>query len=136
MQCTQGPYKFLTFLQTQKNGKSSKNLRNENKKKMPSISIFCAHYASKLDYVCSLDGIQQPYFEYCSPLWDNCGNLLKGKLQRFQSRAGRVLTGANYDIHSADIIQTLSWDTLDARRLRAKSTLMYKILNDGHRAQP
>ena len=51
-------------------------------------------------------------------------------LQRFQSRAARVLTGANYDIRSADIIQTLSWDTLDARRLRAKSTLMYKILND------
>jgi len=40
-----------------------------------------------------------------------------------KSRAGRVLTGANYDIRSADIIQTLSWDTLDARRLRAKSTL-------------
>ena len=49
----------------------------------------------------------QPYFEYCSPLWDNCGKLLKDKLQRFQSRAARVLTGANYDIRSADIIQTL-----------------------------
>ena len=49
---------------------------------------------------------------------------------RFQSRAARVLTGANYNIRSADIIQTLSWDTLDARRLRAKSTLMYEILND------
>ena len=72
----------------------------------------------------------QPYFEYCSPLWDNCGKLLKDKLQRSQSRAARVLTGANYDIRSADIIQTLSWDTLDARRLRAKSTLMYKILHD------
>ena len=72
----------------------------------------------------------QPYFEYCSPLCDNCGKLLKDKLQRFQSRAARVLTGANYDIRSADIIQTLSWDTLDARRFRAKSTLLYKILND------
>ena len=70
----------------------------------------------------------QPYFEYCSPLWDNCGKLLKDKLQRFQSRAARVLTGVDYDIRSADIIQTLPWDTLDARRLRAKSTLMYKIL--------
>ena len=56
--------------------------------------------------------------------------LVSNKLQRFQSRAARVLTGANYDIRSADIIQTLSWDTLDARRLCAKSTLMYKILND------
>ena len=72
----------------------------------------------------------QPYFEYCSPLWDNCGKLQKDKLQRFQSRAARVLTGANYDIRSVDIIQALSWDTLDERRLRAKSSLMYKILND------
>ena len=56
----------------------------------------------------------QPYFEYCSPLWDNCGKLLKDKLKRFQSRAARVLTSANYDIRSADVIQTISWETLDA----------------------
>jgi len=72
----------------------------------------------------------QPYFEYCSPLWDNGGKSLKDKLQRFQSRAARALTGANYDIRSADIIQILSCNTLDARRHRAKSTLIYKILND------
>ena len=36
--------------------------------------------------------LAQPYFEYCSPLWDNCGKLLKDKLQRFQSRAARVLS--------------------------------------------
>ena len=59
-----------------------------------------------------------------------CGKLLKDKLQRFQFRAARVLSGASYDIRSADTIQTLSWDTLDARWLCAKSTLMYKILND------
>jgi len=74
--------------------------------------------------------LEQPYFEYCSPLWDNCGKLLNDKLQRFQSRAARVLNGANYDIRSADIIQILSWDALDERRLRAKLTLIYKILNN------
>ena len=58
-------------------------------------------------------------------------SLLKDKLQRFQSRAASVLTEANCDIRSADIIQTLSWAPLDARRLRAKSTLIYEILNDG-----
>ena len=36
--------------------------------------------------------LAQPYFEYCSPLWDNYGKLLKDKLQRFQSRAARVLS--------------------------------------------
>jgi len=59
-----------------------------------------------------------------------CEGRLKDKLHRFQSRAARAVTGANYNICTADIIQTLSWDTLDARRLLTKSTLMYKILND------
>ena len=52
-------------------------------------------------------GLVQPYFEYCSPLWETCGKLLKGKLRRFQSRAARVLTGASYDIRSADLIDSL-----------------------------
>ena len=57
-------------------------------------------------------------------------NYYKTSYKDFNLRAARVLTGANYDIRSTDIIQNLSWDTLDARQLRAKSTLMYKILND------
>lgn len=72
----------------------------------------------------------QPYLEYCSPLWGNCGKLLKDKLQRFQSRAARVITGASYDIRSAYILDSLGWETLDSRRKNAKSILMYKILND------
>ena len=47
-------------------------------------------------------GLDQPYFEYCSPLWETCGKLLKDKLQLFQSRAARVLRGASYDVRSAD----------------------------------
>ena len=55
---------------------------------------------------------------------------MKDKLQRFQSRAARVLTGASYDIRSADLIDSLSRQTLDDRRRCAKLILMYKILND------
>ena len=59
-----------------------------------------------------------------------CVKLLKDKIQRFQSRAARVLTGASYDIRSADLIDSRSWQTLDEYRRRcAKSILMYKILN-------
>ena len=67
-------------------------------------------------------GLVQPYFEYCTPLWDTCG--------RFRSRAARVRTGASYDTSSADLIDSLSWQTLDNRRCCAKSILMNKILND------
>ena len=43
------------------------------------------------------------YFDYCSRLWDMCGKLLKEKLQRFQSRAARVISGASYDTQSVDL---------------------------------
>ena len=47
----------------------------------------------------------QPYFDYWSPLWDNCGKLLPDKLRKFQSRAARVITGASYDVRSVDILK-------------------------------
>ena len=55
----------------------------------------------------------QPYFDYCSPLWDTCGKLLKDKLQRFQTRAARVILAANNDTHSVDLLNMLFWDTLE-----------------------
>ncbi len=72
----------------------------------------------------------QPYFDYCSTLWGNCGKSLKDKLQKFQSRAARVITGASYDVRSTDILTTLSWETLDNRRKKSKAVFMYKVLND------
>ena len=72
----------------------------------------------------------QPYFNYCSTLWGNCGKLLQDKLQRFQSRAARVITGASYDERSHDILNTQSWETLDNRINKSKAVFMYKVLND------
>ena len=34
----------------------------------------------------------QPYFDYCSVVWDGCGTTLAGKIQKLQNRAARVLT--------------------------------------------
>ena len=56
--------------------------------------------------------------------------LLKDKLQRFQTRAARVILGANHDTHSVHLFNMLSWDTLENRWSGAKPVLMYKILND------
>ena len=33
------------------------------------------------------NAIVLPYFDYCSPLWDNCWNTLKNRLQKFQNHA-------------------------------------------------
>ena len=70
----------------------------------------------------------QPYFDYCSSLWGNCSAYLKEKLQRFQNRARRIISGANYEINSADVLESLGWQTLEERRKRNKSIVMYRIL--------
>ena len=72
----------------------------------------------------------QPYFDYCSPLWDTCNKTLKDKLQKYQNRAARIIAGASYEIRSADVLQALEWEDLESRRIITKATLMYKILND------
>ena len=56
----------------------------------------------------------QPYFDYCSPLYDKT---LRDKLQMLQNRAARVIAGTRYDdrIRSSDLLQSLGWDTLHVR---------------------
>ena len=54
----------------------------------------------------------QPYFDYCSPFRDTCGKLLRDKLQKFQSRAARVVTGANYESRGRLMFLTHSRGTL------------------------
>ena len=79
------------------------------------------------------NAIIQPYFDYCSPLWDNCGIGLKDRLQKYQNRAVRVITGSTYDIRSSDLLEELNWKSLEERRKYQKSIFIYKILN-GHSA--
>ena len=73
----------------------------------------------------------QPYFDYCSPLWDNCGLLLKEKLQKFQNRVARVLTGADYDTSSSELLEQLRWKNLETKHKSNKAVLVYNILNNG-----
>ncbi len=79
------------------------------------------------------NAVVQPYFDYCSPLWDNCGIGLKDRLQKYQNRAARVITGATYDIRSSDLLESLNWKPLEERRNYLKSIFIHKILN-GHTA--
>ena len=73
----------------------------------------------------------QLYFDYCSPLWNNCGTGLKNRLQKFQNRAVRVVYGANYDTQSAVLVENLRWEPLEERQNYLKAVFMFKILN-GH----
>ena len=51
----------------------------------------------------------QPYFDNRSALWGTCGKLLKDKLERFQSRAARVTSDANYDTHSVECVSFIQF---------------------------
>jgi hypothetical protein len=42
-----------------------------------------------------------------SPLWDTCGKVRKDKLQVLQNRAARVITGARFDVNSANVLEDL-----------------------------
>jgi hypothetical protein len=64
-------------------------------------------------------------------LWDTCGKVHKDKLRVLQNRAARVITaGARFDVNLANVLEDLQWSTLEVRRHRLKSVLMYKILNE------
>ena len=76
----------------------------------------------------------EPYFHYCSPLWDTCDKTLRNKLQILQNRAVRVIIGTRCDdkIRSSDLLQSLGWDTLHVRWAELKSVLLYKVLNENY----
>ena len=63
----------------------------------------CKHFDINL-YSLILSILIQPYFDYCSPLWGTCNKIQRDKLQKFQNRAARIITGASYEIRSADVL--------------------------------
>jgi hypothetical protein len=83
----------------------------------------CGYWGYKTPFVSSAtlkliyNAIVQPYFDYCSPFWDNCGIGLKDRFQKFQNRAARVISGATYDVRLADLLEKSGLETL---RTKAK----------------
>ena len=68
-----------------------------------------------------------PHFDYCSSVWDNCRKGIQDKLQKLQNRAARIITRSNYEIRSSQILNDLNWPTLEDRRMKQKSCLMFKV---------
>ena len=70
--------------------------------------------------------IVQPHFEYCSPVWDTFGKVLRDSLQRLQNRAARVITRSGYEIRSSVLIHNLGWQTLQEQQRKSKIRIMHK----------
>ena len=72
----------------------------------------------------------QPYFDYCSSVWDGLNITFDNKLQKLQNRAARVITESRYDASASDLFSKLGWDNLSIRRKKHKATLMFKTINE------
>ena len=72
----------------------------------------------------------EPYFDYCSIVWDTLSIELTDKLQRLQNRAARIITGATYNVRSKNVLEKLEWLPLKERRVEQKAIMMYKIVNN------
>ena len=69
----------------------------------------------------------RPILEYASPVWDNCTQNDKDKLERVQLEAARIVTGTTRSISSQNLYRETGWLTLSDRRQYQKLILMYKI---------
>ena len=73
--------------------------------------------------------IVEPYFDYCSIVWDDSSDHLTDKLQIFQNRAARVITGADYRMPISELLSKLGWFSHKKKRNKLKVLMMFKIMN-------
>ena len=84
----------------------------------------------QLTLVMIYNSLAQPYFDYCSIVWDSLGKGLGQKLQRLQNRTARIITESDYNIRSSDTLTSLNWTNLETRRTQQFKTFMYKTVNN------
>ena len=72
----------------------------------------------------------RPILEYSSVFWDNCSKYEKGRLERIQPEAARIVTGTTRSISTIKVYNEIGWLTLEDRRKYQKFVLTFKIKND------
>jgi hypothetical protein len=107
-----------------------KHIDNVSKKVSKGIGMLrrAKQYVSTKTLEKLYHALVQPHFDYCSMVWGNCAEYLKGKLQKLQNRAARVITGDTYEIRSTDILNKLDWKTLSERRKEQQLKYVSKAL--------
>ena len=68
-----------------------------------------------------------PLFDYCSVVWDSCGNMNRDYLDKLQRRAASIIEG--HQVEFSNIRHTLNWPSLQSRRDYQKCILVYKCRN-------
>ena len=68
-----------------------------------------------------------PLFDYCSVVWDSCGAISKGYLDKLNGHAVSIIL--NRAVSETDIVHILGWPSLQSRRDYLKCILVFKSMN-------
>ena len=72
-----------------------------------------------------------PIIEYAAIIWSPYTQSLINNLEAVQRKAARFVCNNYYRYSSvSQMLQQLEWPTLERRRLEARATMMYKIINN------
>ena len=71
----------------------------------------------------------RPILEYGDVIIDNCTAQEKGKLEKVQYEAARIVTGATKLVSIEKLMSDVGWESLECRREKHKLTLYYKMMN-------
>jgi hypothetical protein len=69
----------------------------------------------------------RPILEYADVIWGNCLKGDKDELEKIQSEAARIVTGASKLISLRNLYREIGWEPLETRRNNHKLVLFYKM---------
>ena len=90
------------------------------------LSLYIPVEAQKLYY----QGNILPLIDYGSSTWGTTSNINIERISKLQKRAARIILNAPFDTASAEMFNTLGWQTVTQRHNYNKAVLVYKALND------
>jgi len=102
-----------------------------NKKLAQIIGVmkYLKHYLDREALLTSYKALFLPHIQYCSTVWDQGGKGSLDKLQKLQTRAGRVIMGYDRHTSTSNVLRSLGWVQIVDVHKRSKATLVFKALN-------
>ena len=72
----------------------------------------------------------RPILEYADIIWDNCSQQEKQELEKIQTEAARVATGATKLVSIQKLYEEVCWERLETRRWKHKLVLFHKMYHN------
>ena len=72
----------------------------------------------------------RPTLEYANIVWDNCTQYEANAIEKIQTEAARIVTGATRLVSLDMLSKETGWESLQDRRYKHKMCQFYKMIND------